>query len=87
MTVEVEGELVRLSGRCGAEEAEALLSALVSGVPVVDLSGCEHLHASLVQLLMAARPAIVGEPASFLARWVIPLVDQGHDPGADRNDR
>lgn len=74
MTVIAGGDVVRLSGRCVAEDAEALLKHLVAGVRQVDVSGCEYLHGAIVQLLMAARPAIVGEPTEFLRDWLIPLV-------------
>ena len=75
MTIEVEADEIRLTGRCGAEEAEKLLALLSEGVDRVDITGCEHLHAALLQLLMAARPAIRGEPSPFIARWLLPLAD------------
>jgi hypothetical protein len=75
MTIAVEAGTIRLTGRCGAEEAEQLLALLGDGIDRVDLSGCEHLHAALLQLLMASRPAITGTPAPFIARWLLPLVE------------
>lgn len=74
MTVAVDGKTARLSGTCTAEDAEALLKLLVSGVRQVDLEGCDYLHGAVVQLLMAGRVDIIGEPAAFLRDWVIPLV-------------
>ena len=72
MTVAVSGATVQLSGRCGAEEAEALLVALSDGATEVDLTGCEHLHAALLQLLMAFEVSVTGTPSPFLADWVCP---------------
>lgn len=74
MSVEIDQGVVRLSGRCMAEDAELLLKHLAGGAHKVDLSGCEYLHCALVQLLMAFRPAIAGEPSEFLRDWVIPLI-------------
>jgi len=72
MSVEVDGATVRLTGRCGAEQAEGLLAALTRGADQVDLTGCDHLHASLLQLLMAANVAVTGEPSDFIRQWVLP---------------
>jgi hypothetical protein len=79
MTIEVEAGEIRLTGRCGAEEAETLLSLLLAGNDRVDLTGCEHLHTALLQLLIVARPAIRGEPAPFIARWLLPLLAPRED--------
>jgi hypothetical protein len=76
MTIELEEGRIRLSGRCGADEAERLLALLAEGHDLVDVSGCEHLHAALLQLLIAAGPAIAGEPAPFIARWLVPLIER-----------
>lgn len=72
MSVAVDGAAVRLSGRCSAEQAEPLLAALAQGVEQVDLTGCEQLHASLLQLLMAANVTVTGEPSDFIRQWVLP---------------
>lgn len=74
MTVEARNGVIRLSGRCPAEDAEPLLTLLASGMVRVDLTGCECLHGAVLQLLMAAQPAIVGEPAPFLRDWIIPAI-------------
>lgn len=73
MSIEVVGRTVTLSGRCGPEESEPLLAALSNGAEQVDLTGCEHLHAALVQLLMASRVTVTGVPSESLARWILPL--------------
>ena len=69
MTIAREDDLVRLTGRCGVEEAEALLEHLASGVVRVNLGGCEQLHAAILQLLLASQAQIEGERPAFLARW------------------
>ncbi|WP_341631814.1 hypothetical protein [Sphingomonas agri] len=80
MSVAVDGKTVRLSGTCTAEDAETLLALLVSGVRAVDLSDCDYLHGAVVQLLMAGRVDIIGEPAGFLGDWVIPLIRKQDSP-------
>ena len=75
MSLEVRQGVIYLSGRCGADAAEALLEHLGTGMTTVDLTGCETLHAALLQLLMAARPTIVGQPTTFLAQWIVPLLN------------
>lgn len=80
MTVVVDEDIVRLSGRCMAEDAELLLAHLVAGAKTVDLSGCDYVHGAVVQLLMAARPTIVGEPAQFLRTWLVPLIREQGSP-------
>jgi hypothetical protein len=80
MTVALAHGIVRLSGHCTAEDAELLLKHLADGARRVDLSGCDHLHCAVVQLLMAARPAILGEPEQFLRDWLIPLILEPDSP-------
>jgi hypothetical protein len=63
-----------------AEDAELLLKHLAAGVTQVDLTDCDYLHGAIVQLLMAARPTLVGEPAEFLSDWVIPLISRPDSP-------
>jgi hypothetical protein len=70
MTVRsVQGRII-LEGRCRVEDAEPLLSALrQSPGNVVDMSMAETVHTAVVQVLLAAGPAIVGaHKHAFLAR-------------------
>jgi hypothetical protein len=80
MTVAVDGKTVRLTGTCTAEDAEALLKLLVSGARQVDLTDCDYLHGAVVQLLMAGRVQIIGEPSAFLRDWLIPLIGKQDSP-------
>ena len=77
MSVTMDGEVVRLAGRCGAEEAEALLAALQDAPDrSVDLTEVERLHLALVQILISARPSLAGKPDdAFLSRHVLSLLE------------
>jgi hypothetical protein len=75
MTVHLDGEVLRLTGECRVEDAEPLY-ALLHAVPArrVDLSGAAHLHAAVVQVIMALRPCVEGPVTDpFTARWLVPL--------------
>jgi len=76
MSVRWDGELIRLEGRCRIEEAETLLALLLEdGGRRVDLSGCGAMHSAVVQILIAARPSLVGTPDDpFLCAHVLPLL-------------
>lgn len=80
MTVAADNGTVFLTGCCGAEDAEPLLKHFQAGLKRVDLGGCDHIHGAVLQLLMAARPAITGEPSEFLSSWVIPLISGLNSP-------
>ncbi len=44
------------------EDAEGLQKGLNNhSKPAVNLSKCKHMHASVLQVLMALKPALVGE--------------------------
>lgn len=50
-----------LAGICEVAEAETLLAWLQAHPQgPVDVSGCEHAHTAIVQVLIAARPAVIG---------------------------
>lgn len=76
MSVTVEDGVIRLSGRCGVEDAESLLVALQEGPDsTVDLKGAQKLHMAVAQVLLAVRPAVRGTPESaFLADRIIALL-------------
>lgn len=68
MPIRLEKTLAVLEGVCAVEEAESLLDWLKSRKrPRIDLSRCEHLHTAVLQLLIAAKPAIVAWPED--AEW------------------
>ena len=76
MSVTVEDGMIRLSGRCAAEDAESLLVALQEGKErIVDLEGAQKLHMAVAQVLLAARPALRGTPENaFLASRFLALL-------------
>lgn len=79
MSVRLDGEIIRLEGRCHVEDAEPLLVLLqANGARTVDLSGSEMLHTAIVQLLLAFRPPLAGESSeSFMRDWVLPAIKVG----------
>lgn len=74
MTISVANGEARLSGLCTVEDAEPLLEFFAGGGDRVDLGECEHLHAAVLQLLLAARPAVTGTPAPFVREWIVPFL-------------
>lgn len=74
MTLTLVDDVIRLSGRCAVEEAEQLLTLLGEKGRRVDLSDCEHMHAAIFQILMAARAELVGKPGGFLGERLLPLL-------------
>lgn len=77
MSLTVEGDVIRLHGNCGAEDVEPLISALEkTGLIRADLTDVEHLHAAILQTLLAYAPAISGSPRdSFVRTWLIPIIE------------
>ena len=54
-----ERELIVLNGICGSEDAESLLQRLLAApAATVDLRTCEGLHTAVLQVLLAAAPAL-----------------------------
>ncbi|MFP5516205.1 MAG: hypothetical protein ACLGJC_24380 [Alphaproteobacteria bacterium] len=76
MPVRFDSDLARFENACTAEDALPLAEWLeTAAAPRVDLSACTELHTALLQLLLAARPALAAAPAdAFLARWIGPLL-------------
>jgi hypothetical protein len=83
VSVVLDGATIRLTGDCGVEEAELLLSLLLPDPGRrVDLSGVRRLHSSLFQVLLCLRPTLSGSPLDpFFAKWLLPLLVL---PGAER---
>lgn len=76
MPIAFEADRAVLSGMCGVDAAEPLLAWLSERVEArVDLSDCKHLHAAVLQVLLAARPEMVGEPEdAFVREHVLPCL-------------
>lgn len=77
MTIKVsdKGTIV-LEGACPVEDAELLQRQLLAHpTAAVDWRSCVAAHTAVVQILLAARPRLVGPPASaFLRTCVEPLL-------------
>jgi hypothetical protein len=76
MSVHLKGNVIVLKGVCRVEDAEPLLSLLQADpARVVDLTEAEHLHAAVLQVLMAHRPALEGAgKEAFLRDWIVPAL-------------
>lgn len=76
MTVQANNQgVIELSGRCGADDAEALQQRLLA-MPgaTVEWSNCEHLHSAVIQVLLVGAPRIRGAPKNaFLATHIAPI--------------
>jgi len=75
---------------CGVEDAEALLTHVqAGGVMTVNVEDATHLHAAVVQVLLAFNPTVEGAPAdSFLRRFIVPvLTEPGGGGGANWGER
>jgi hypothetical protein len=77
VAISAAGTIV-LQGQCSSEDAETLVHKLLthSGA-TVDWRGCRGAHTAVIQVLLAARPPLLGPPADTLLRdWVLPLLTQ-----------
>ncbi len=77
MTIRLSAEgAIELEGTCSSDEAETLLQHLLATPDAaVDWRGCEAAHTAVVQILMAAKPKLLGPPAgSLLEKWVQPML-------------
>lgn len=69
---EDSGKVV-LEGNCPVEDAEPLLQFLQSTPGAsCNLTHCHHLHTAVVQVILAARPALIGPCGDpWVEQWVI----------------
>jgi hypothetical protein len=77
MTVRMAANgFVELLGACPSEDAEPLLQLLLAAPEAtVDWRGCRSAHTAVVQVLMAAKPKLVGPPdGERLKDWVAPAL-------------
>jgi hypothetical protein len=76
MSVWLDGNVIILEGPCRVEDAEPLLGWLQADRGrMVDLAGAEHLHAAVLQVLMALQPTIRGPAGdAFLRDWIAPAL-------------
>ena len=72
MTVRLNSDgVILLAGACPVEDAETLLEHLQARREgPVDWSGCTALHTAVLQILMAAKPKLLGECGDeFVRTW------------------
>ncbi len=77
MTVRLEAHAIVLEGRCGVDEAEALLTLLESHPALpVDIAAAEAVHTALWQVVLMAKPKICGATdGNFVADHLLPALD------------
>lgn len=72
-----EDGVIVLEGRCPVEDAEPLLQMLqATPAGPCDWVGCSHLHTAVFQIVMAARPSMIGPCGDpWIERWVCPELE------------
>ncbi len=85
MALTVRKGTVRLSGSCGPEEAEDLQAKLLKRPgAAVDMAGCEHMHAAVLQVLLAAGAPVHAPPEDDLLRRLTAGLPRHEAKGAPR---
>ncbi|KLK90497.1 hypothetical protein AA309_25470 [Microvirga vignae] len=76
MSVRLDGTIIVLEGICRVDDAEPLLRWLQADPGrIIDLSDAEHLHAAVLQVLMALKPGLRGAAKdAFLRDWITPAL-------------
>ncbi|MGH8320120.1 MAG: hypothetical protein ACREUL_19480 [Steroidobacteraceae bacterium] len=77
MTVRIgPSGFIELLGACPSEDAEPLLQLLLTAPETaVDWRGCRGAHTAVIQVLMAARPRLLGPPGDpRLKDWIEPVI-------------
>lgn len=71
------GGAIVLEGPCSSEDAEPLLQLLLSNPTAqVDWRLCTTAHSAVLQVLLAAKPPMLGPPENpALARWMSPILN------------
>jgi hypothetical protein len=85
MSVRLDGNVILMEGACRVEDAEPLLGSLQADMGrVVDLTGVEHLHAAVLQVLIALRPTLRGTAKDpFLRDWIAPALVGENPPKSE----
>ena len=79
MSVALNGGIIDLTAPCRIEDAEKLLAWLQENRNrSVDLTRAGHLHAAIVQILLAFRPRLIAPVSDpFVERWIYPQIRSG----------
>lgn len=72
MSIQRRGKILKLTGVIGVEDAEMIYAQFEQQLfNKIDLSGCEHLHSAILQLIIAFHiPIHKYPPASMLTDWL-----------------
>ena len=79
MTVRLSPDgVVLLEGACPIEDAEPLQRLLLAAhATTLDWRACTAAHTGVIQVLLAAKPALIGPPDdAFLAKWISPILQR-----------
>jgi hypothetical protein len=81
MTVTRQGQTIMLAGPCPVDDAEPLLQMLLeTPAAAVDWRACQSPHTAVVQVIMAAGPALIGPCGDdWTERWVAPAIRRARD--------
>jgi hypothetical protein len=72
MTIRYLKKHAALEGHIGVDDAEPLAQWLLKQPkPTVHLGKCEHVHAAVLQVLLALRPQVAKPPADALLAGVL----------------
>lgn len=67
-------QTIVLTGACPADDAEPLLQMLIdTPAAAVDWRACQAPHTAVVQVILAARPALIGPCGdAWTEKWLVP---------------
>jgi hypothetical protein len=67
-----ENGTITLDGDCSVEDAEPLLQMLLATPEArLDWTRCGHLHTAVVQVILAAKPALAGPCGDpWIRQWI-----------------
>jgi hypothetical protein len=81
MSVELDGDVIRVMQEGRIEDAETL-SGLLQADPCrrIDLGGASRLHTAVLQVLLAFRPRLAGPTGDdFVNTWLLPELTRAAD--------
>lgn len=79
MPLNLKRTVAALEGRCGTDDADALLNWLIENPKgKVNLKRCDALHGAVLQVLLSARPEISSWPEVPLLRQLTASLPGGH---------
>lgn len=70
--IRIDVRTVVLKGNCAADEAETLLQLLIeTPAASVDWTQCEQLHTAVMQIVLAAKPRVIGPCGdAWVEKWL-----------------